>query len=359
MEWYPSGMRADYPMGLANFLILSSCCLFVGACRVADSHRAIGMDPADSADVLDLLHTNRIHLSPDSFAARIGKNSSGQVEILDFRGLDLDSFSIPFSAPVLPACIRLDLSYGGIRGLGGDFSTLPAVRKLVLDDNSLSTLPPSIGRMSGLRVLAVSHNLLNGIPNGFFPAMSLLYHLDLSFNAFTEFPLAVSELDSLDYLNLWGNRIGVLDTGFCSLKARGTLLLRDNPITSIPDCDFSLWESHALAFSGNRLIAVPEGIFQAKNLEYLDLSGNSIAALPGTVGGAASLRTLNLADNELTSLPREVTSLGSLYKNSDYGGLDIDGNRLCDERDSVKAWVETFVKNSGKNGAWEKTQRCK
>ena len=94
-----------------------------------------------------------------------------------------------------------------------------------------------------------------------------LYSLDLSYNCFVKFPLALCSLENLTYLRL------------------------DN----------------------TQLEEIPKEIFQIKTLEYLYLHRNNLSTLPKEIAQLKNLRYLYVHDNQLTEMPSSICYLEKLF----------------------------------------------
>jgi internalin A len=85
-------------------------------------------------------------------------------------------------------------------------------------------------------------------------------------------------------------------------------------IGKCPDEVSQLATLQSLNLSGNPLTALPESIARLTRLQHLDLSGNKLTALPESIDGLTNLRILVLYRNRLTSLPEGLKRLKGLER---------------------------------------------
>lgn len=343
---------------LFHLALVAIAILAVTSCRKLVSYEDVPMDPADSASVMTLLSTNNIVMPPDSFKVRIVKSSSGKVGEINLAGLKLTSFKAPFSEPVLPACIRLSLADNAITKVEGDLRNFQALAYLHIDGNALQEMPEAIRDMTKLKTLTAAGNHMTAVSSGLGTNLEVTY-LDLGRNQLKGIPAVISGMKKMVHLDLRDNQISTLDSAvFCSSTTLQTVILVDNEISTMPSCDYGQSDLRALDISRNKITEFPQAILGSKVLRALIAGHNSIRSLPDSIGTLTSLEKLLLEKNELRTLPQGITDLSKLLLNDHIGGLDIDSNRLCNLSDSLKAWVETYVKRGGQRGAWRNTQTC-
>ncbi|KAG2436697.1 hypothetical protein HXX76_006225 [Chlamydomonas incerta] len=140
---------------------------------------------------------------------------------------------------------------------------------VVLDHNSLTELPPVLGRLPKLSILMASSNALAGCP-------------------------LTPEL---------------LGGGLSRLQA---LVLQGNAIAELPPLVSKLTELKALVLQSNQLSVLPDQLCGCVGLRLLDLSHNALRALPSGIGALSRLKSLKLHHNALPSVPRGISCLGGL-----------------------------------------------
>ncbi len=126
--------------------------------------------------------------------------------------------------------------------------------------------------------------------------------LDLS-EGLTEFPREIFDLaDTLEVLNLSGNRLSALPADLHRLRHLKVIFGSDNLFTHLPEV---LGECPALTtvgFKANQIGEVPASALPPR-LRWLILTDNRIAELPATLGQRPDLEKLMLAGNRLRALP--------------------------------------------------------
>ncbi|KAM3919668.1 p53-induced death domain-containing protein 1 [Leptodactylus fuscus] len=162
----------------------------------------------------------------------------------------------------------------------------------------LTTLPPDISRLS------------------------LLCHLDLSFNNFSELPSCVTALTLLTSLHLGYNQLRTLPDDIGDLKSLTDLLLMSNQLVELPTGIGQLKSLEKMDLSENRLTSLPEEVGNLQKCIDLDLSGNLLANLPETMCNMMSLQQLYLHNNLLVAVPAGLASLPHLSR------LDLQNNKL-------------------------------
>ncbi|KAL3475315.1 hypothetical protein BJX99DRAFT_230043 [Aspergillus californicus] len=119
---------------------------------------------------------------------------------------------------------------------------------------------------------------------------------------------AGNQFAGLEVLDLHGNLLQILPTGFRRLRRLHTLNLSNNKlrmeniqvITELTSLrDLKLAKNDLRGF-------LLDGIGCLSNLEVLDLHENSLTSLPNTIGDLSSLRILNVGQNQLTGLPFDL-----------------------------------------------------
>lgn len=124
--------------------------------------------------------------------------------ILDSNGLtDISVSSV--TSKVDGRIYELDLANRGIVVLPSIVSKL-RLRLLRLQDNSLDSLPGSIGAISSLTYLSLLRNNLTELP-GTIGNLTHLMHLNLGYNKLTYLPSTIPSLKKLGYLSVVHNRL--------------------------------------------------------------------------------------------------------------------------------------------------------
>lgn len=136
------------------------------------------------------------------------------------------------------------------------------------------------------------------------------------------FPAEIFSLaDSLEILNLSGNRLRTLPADLGRLHRLRILFCSDNDFTRLPDCLGDCPSLEMIGFKSNRIETVAEHALPSR-LRWLILTDNVIGRLPDALGERPALQKLMLAGNRLTVLP------DSLGQASRLELLRLSANRL-------------------------------
>jgi hypothetical protein len=150
--------------------------------------------------------------------------------------------------------------------------------------------------------------------------------LDLSCGL-TEFPEEILDLaDSLEILNLAGNRLRDLSDALPRLKKLRILFCSDNDFRHVPPVLAECAGLSMVAFKSNR---IEEVAALPASLRWLILTDNRIGKLPESIGNCLPLQKLMLAGNRLASLPDEMAAC-----------LNLELVRLASNRfESLPDWL--------------------
>ncbi len=155
--------------------------------------------------------------------------------------------------------------------------------------------------------------------------------LDLSCGL-TEFPPGIFELaDTLEVLNLSGNRLRTLPPDLHRLRKLRVLFCSDNDFSTVPEhlgqCD----QLSMIGFKSNRITDVPASALPPQ-LRWLILTDNQLSTLPPELGRCTAMEKLALAGNRLRHLPDELACCRQL------GLLRISANQL----EALPPWLTTL-----------------
>jgi len=131
--------------------------------------------------------------------------------------------------------------------------------------------------------------------------------LDLSADLLT-FPEAIFGLaDTLEVLNLSGNRLQALPADLSRLRKLRILFCSDNPFTEVPECLGECEQLEMIGFKANQIRHLPAAALPTA-LRWLILTDNQLQALPDEIGNCHRLQKLMLAGNQLPSLPETLAN---------------------------------------------------
>ncbi|TBU00318.1 CCR4-NOT transcription complex deadenylase, partial [Hamiltosporidium magnivora] len=109
-----------------------------------------------------------------------------------------------YKTPTTESWDGLDISNQGIKNISSYLFTLTFIKHLYINNNSLSSIPPSISLLKNLIVLDISRNYLRSLPNEIF-LLNNLRELHASDNMISSIPLQIGSLYQLQRLNLNNN----------------------------------------------------------------------------------------------------------------------------------------------------------
>ncbi|KAI3433138.1 uncharacterized protein J3R85_007355 [Psidium guajava] len=199
-----------------------------------------------------------------------------------------------------------------------------AVERVVLSGRQLRFVPEALGKISGLLVLDLSHNLLEVIPDSI-GGLKSLELLDISSNLLESLPDSIGLLVNLKVLNVSGNKLKALPESIAGCSSLKELDASFNNLTFLPtNIGYGLTNLEKLSISLNKLCMLPQSICEMKSLRYLDAHFNELRGVPHAIGRLAYLEVLNLSSNfnDLTELPDTIGDLTNLRE------LDLSNNQI-------------------------------
>lgn len=138
--------------------------------------------------------------------------------------------------------------------------------------------------------------------------------LDLSCGL-EEFPREIFDLaDTLEVLNLTGNRLATLPDDLGRLHKLRILFCSENQFEHLPESVGTCPSLSMVGFKSNAISRVPEASLPP-SLRWLILTDNRVETLPDSLGRCAPLQKLMLSGNRLHTLPatlRDCTNLEML-----------------------------------------------
>ncbi|KAM9808344.1 p53-induced death domain-containing protein 1 [Neosynchiropus ocellatus] len=231
------------------------------------------------------------------------------------------------SSVLTPTSLVLDVYRGGAGALAQIWSCVPedlkGIRTIRLGSEDQAGLDSALSVLPNLTLLtSVSirgnrfHNsqgdpspgLLTRLPSSF-SRLSLLVHLDLSFNQLSSLPTCLLSLPLLSVLLLCCNRLTALPHDVDRLSSLISLSVMGNKLVSLPPSLGALKALKTLCVSNNHLQQLPNEIGSLGALTTLDLSNNNLKRLPETMGFLSSLRNLVISSNDLRQVPDCLTKL--------------------------------------------------
>lgn len=204
--------------------------------------------------------------------------------------------------------------------VGNHFESFPMpicdltnVKKLYMDNCTLTKIPKEIGNMSSLVVVDFSYNGLgkpNSLPKEFFllPNIKDLYLIDCQLN---ELPPEIGELKNLEGLRIGKNNLTRLPEEFCNLVNLRKLKAERNQISELSPKIGQLSALKLLLIMENRLTTLPDEIKKLANCRHINLFDNKLTCLPRSIIDMPVLESLIVDGNhDLRSPPLDVCTRG-------------------------------------------------
>ncbi|KAK5867285.1 hypothetical protein PBY51_011791 [Eleginops maclovinus] len=213
----------------------------------------------------------------------------------------------PFQALLTDTRLTLDVYKGGAAMLPLLWGSIPeqlrGLQYLRLgseDKPALDTALDVLPHLTELRSLAVRGHC-------FFDS-----HGDPLPGLLTILPASVSSLSLLVHLDLSFNQLSCLPSCLLILPVLSSLLLCNNHLSALPPDIGQLSSLIYLSLLGNELVSLPPSLGQLQALETLDISHNLLQQLPDEIGSLEGLVKLELSHNKLKQLPDSMGSLHAL-----------------------------------------------
>lgn len=124
----------------------------------------------------------------------------------------------------------------------------------------------------------------------------------------TEFPAEIFDLaDSLEVLNLSGNRLRDLPQDLTRLHKLRIIFCSDNRFTHVPEVLGQCTNLEMIGFKANQIAHLSAKALPPK-LRWLILTDNRLQQLPAEMGACTNLQKLMLSGNRLQELPAELVA---------------------------------------------------
>nr|WP_314566792.1 DUF6543 domain-containing protein [uncultured Pseudomonas sp.] len=207
----------------------------------------------------------------------------------------------------------------------------------VIWPDDLPALPIDLGLVRNLNLsecdFSTEHaDFLRHFPN--------LYALDLSDNNLDRLPAAIAQMRSLRGINLSNNKIILDDAAVAHLRDLTSLraiYLSDNPLGQVPDISRMPYLEE-LDLDDTGISEWPVGLFEHdRDARFnLLLRGNPITTLPDVVMGGDEAFVIAMARLDPSTLDAEFRSLMDEYKRS----VGIDPNRTYPPKGEADFWID-------------------
>ena len=167
---------------------------------------------------------------------------------------------------------RLDLAAGLTEFPIEIFELADSLEILNLSDNHLRSLPADLGRLNKLKIIFLSNN------------------------DFEEVPEVLADCPHLSMVGFKSNKIRVLGENILPLGVRW-LILTDNQLELLPNSIGRLEKLQKLMLAGNQLRSLPDEMADCQNLELIRLAANRLESLPNWLFTLPRLSWLAYAGN--------------------------------------------------------------
>uniref|UniRef100_A0A8C1Z7Z3 Leucine-rich repeat-containing protein 7 n=1 Tax=Cyprinus carpio TaxID=7962 RepID=A0A8C1Z7Z3_CYPCA len=219
---------------------------------------------------------------------------------------DNDLSNLPTTIASLVNLKELDISKNGIQEFPDNIKCCKCLSVVEASVNPIAKLPDGFTQLLNLTQLFLNDAFLEYLPPEVLEQIHSLKELWLDNNSLQTIPGSIGKLRQLRYLDLAKNRIESLDADISGCESLEDLLLSSNMLQQLPDTIGKLKKLTTLKVDDNQLTSLPNTIGSLSLLEEFDCSCNELESLPPTIGYLHSLRTFAADENFLTELPREI-----------------------------------------------------
>ena len=162
-------------------------------------------------------------------------------------------------------------------------------------------------RFSSLKKIDLNNNSLTDLPEGM-EVLTTLEILFLSENKFRRTPGVISNLN-LKVLSLRGNLLQELSASYLPTSSLIWLILTNNQISELNSNIGDAKLLRKLMLSHNRLESVPVELSECRNLELIRLANNNISSMPRGVLILPKLAWISLSGNPMSIPPTTVAKV--------------------------------------------------
>jgi internalin A len=195
------------------------------------------------------------------------------------------------------------------------------------EDEPLEELPPEIRSLTALRELNLAGCRLESLPD-WLSELTSLEVLELADNPISVLPPPIGALTSLRALGLSGTPIATLDGPLRNLKALEVLAAPGARLYELPSWLGELESLRIIDIGANEIEGLPHNTRLPPSLTHLIMWGHRLREFPSALGQLHHLEVLDLSDSG-----RSGTREASIkYHNELYAGLPFITNRLVGQR---------------------------
>lgn len=223
--------------------------------------------------------------------------------------------ALPKEIGEISSLIGLYLNNNQIEAIPEEIGQLTNLEFLLLNNNQLTSIPPELGFLTNLESLRMTDNNLNSIPQSVInliifnnPSMSLTFDTDML--------IETSQQDALIgiYSSNPGNNLewGVDNFPEVSFDADGnpiTITMNNKNLTRLPLNISQLSSLESLNVNANNLTSLPATLATINTLNTITAANNELSTIPSEFGLMDNLTLLSITQNPITTIPQEVCDL--------------------------------------------------
>ncbi|MEE6494810.1 hypothetical protein FKM82_001872 [Ascaphus truei] len=229
--------------------------------------------------------------------------------------------SLPSTIGELTNLQKLHISHNKLKELPKELGQLKNLKSLLLQHNLLEEMPNELGQLCSLEELDLSNNCLKNIPSCL-GCLIALVRINLSNNKLKSLPAEISQMKSLKQLDCTSNLLESVPAELAGMESLEQLYLRQNKLRYLPElpCCKLLKELHV----GNNQIDTlgPQHLKHLSSISVLELRDNKLKSLPDEIALLQGLERLDLTNNDIGSLPSALGNIPNLKS------LQLEGNPL-------------------------------
>ena len=235
------------------------------------------------------IHQTNLKVFPDELNTRLKK----------LRILEISENALA-TLPKVWGCRRLtnlNVSQISLDNWCPVLSQFPHLTKLALSQCHIFTFPVVVLQLNKLLELNISNNHITDLPTEWYSTR--LKVLNMAENSLGRGSTlnVLSNLPSLQTLDLSGNSLGTFPTVLQGLKYLQTLNMSNNALGEFPNSMQMIQTLETFTASACGIVNFPSFLLKLRKIKVITLNGNKIKDIPND-WGAVCLKTLDLANNK-------------------------------------------------------------
>ena len=175
---------------------------------------------------------------------------------------------------------------------------------------NLDRIPDSVRYYKGIKRLCLERNRIKHVPR-WITELDSLEEVNLNFNQLKLRPSDIRHLSKAKQVLIGGNGLEKLPKNIGQLHCE-SLNLGKNKLHALPQSFANLTQLKSLIFYENDFEEIPEELAGFKNLKHLDFYKNQLTEIPDFVGNIDSLQQLFIAFNHIKVIPDTLRNLKRL-----------------------------------------------